>query len=81
MYCKSSSLSDIMDFGMKTAVSYLRWSSGAQRFGDSRERQISRTKEFCAKHGLSLNLQLVDDGKSASKGQHIGEGWPVGKVY
>jgi len=68
-----------MDFGMKTAVSYLRWSSGPQRFGDSRERQLSRTKEFCARNGLNLNLQLVDDGKSASKAQHVGEGGQLAK--
>lgn len=64
---------------MKTAVSYLRWSSGPQRFGDSRERQLTRTKEFCAKNGLDLNLQLVDDGKSASKGQHVGEDGQLAK--
>ena len=40
---------------------------------------MSRTKEFCAENGLNLNLQLVDDGKSASKAQHIGEGGQLAK--
>ena len=59
---------------MKTAISYVRWSSGRQSLGDSLERQLGKTKEFCAKHGLTLDLELVDAGKSASKGKHIAEG-------
>ena len=35
---------------------------------------MGKTKEFCAKHGLTLDLELVDAGKSASKGKHIAEG-------
>ena len=40
---------------------------------------MSRTKEFCAKNGLNLNLQIVDDGKSASKAKHTEEGAGLAK--
>ena len=58
----------------RIAVSYIRWSSGRQRLGDSKERQLQKTKEYCATHKLTLDLQLVDDGKSAYKGKHIAKG-------
>ncbi len=64
---------------MKIAVSYVRWSSGRQSLGDSKERQLSKTKEFCAEHGLVLDLQMVDDGKSAFKGKHIAQGGSLKK--
>jgi DNA invertase Pin-like site-specific DNA recombinase len=64
---------------MKTAISYVRWSSGRQSHGESLERQLSKTKEFCATHGLTLDLELVDAEKSAYKAKHTAKGGKLAK--
>jgi DNA invertase Pin-like site-specific DNA recombinase len=64
---------------MKTAISYIRWSSGRQSHGESLERQLSKTKEFCATHGLTLDEELVDVAKSAFKSKHTQKGGKLAK--
>jgi DNA invertase Pin-like site-specific DNA recombinase len=55
---------------MRFAVSYIRFSTLEQRFGDSKRRQLERTEKFCQKHGLVLDKRLSDEGLSAFKGKH-----------
>ena len=79
MYLQSHSLTDTVESGMKTAISYIRWSSGRQSHGESLERQLSKTKEFCATHGLTLDEELVDVAKSAFKSKHTQKGGKLAK--
>src|SRR5262245_4623189 len=53
-------------------VSYLRFSSAAQREGDSVRRQTALAEDYCARHGLKLDtrLKLRDEGVSGFKGAH-----------
>ncbi len=55
---------------MRTAISYVRWSTLSQLLGDSKRRQVEKTEAFCKEHGLILDQRLIDDGKSAYKGKH-----------
>ncbi len=61
---------------MKTAYSYIRFSSKKQAGGDSLARQVASTAEYCAKKGLVLDerLRLKDLGVSAFKGKNLEEG-------
>jgi DNA invertase Pin-like site-specific DNA recombinase len=61
---------------MKTAYSYLRWSTKGQGNDtrDSRRRQTESAEKWIAEHGKGYTLSkqvFVDDGKSASKGKNI----------
>jgi len=61
---------------LKPAISYIRWSSGQQRLGHSKQRQVQATEAYCKLHGYELKEQLVDDGLSAYKGANL----KVGKL-
>ena len=58
------------------AISYLRWSTDPQTFGDSERRQVEATKAFCARHELSLDESraLRDPGVSAFRGKNARRG-------
>jgi DNA invertase Pin-like site-specific DNA recombinase len=57
------------------AYSYIRWSSSIQTKGDSLNRQISKTREFCNSNGWILDESLQPDkGVSAFRGKNITEG-------
>lgn len=50
------------------AYSYIRFSTPEQAKGDSLRRQLTRTAEYCAEHGLVLDERLRDAGVSAFSG-------------
>lgn len=61
----------------KTAYSYIRFSSPAQAAGRSQARQLEACERYCLAHGLTLatgeDATFLDAGKSAWKGEHLGE--------
>ena len=60
---------------MKKAYSYIRFSTPEQRKGNSLERQLDRTRNYCAQNGLTLDESLkADDGYSAFRGTNIKKG-------
>lgn len=62
--------------------SYARVSSPQQteeRGGEGIQRQVERTREFCARYGLPF-VEYVDLGKSGSKGHNIRKGQVVGAL-
>ena len=61
---------------MKTAYSYIRFSSKKQAGGDSLARQVASTAEYCEKKKLVLDdrLRLKDLGVSAFKGKNLRTG-------
>ena len=73
MYLISANPENMLENSMKTAISYIRWSSPQQSHGESLARQLSKTKEFCAQQGLTLDMELVDEAKSAYKAKHTGK--------
>ncbi|GAB2997973.1 recombinase family protein [Psychrosphaera aestuarii] len=62
-------------------VSYLRWSSGNQKLGDSERRQLEQANEWIAKNGYELNENFVlrDDGKSGYHSENFGKDGALGK--
>ena len=58
------------------AYSYIRFSSEAQKLGDSLNRQTRLSNEYVSKHGLELDtsLSMQDLGISAYSGKNISEG-------
>lgn len=58
------------------AYSYVRFSTLKQGTGNSLERQLSRTVEYCQRNGITLDdtLKLADLGVSSFRGQNIREG-------
>jgi DNA invertase Pin-like site-specific DNA recombinase len=63
---------------MRMAISYVRWSSPEQRFGDSKRRQVQRTEEFCKENNLVLDRRLVDSA-SAYSGKHRRKDSPLSR--
>ena len=60
---------------MKKAYSYIRFSTPEQRKGNSLERQLDRTRNYCAQNGLTLDESLkADDGYFAFRGTNIKKG-------
>lgn len=61
---------------MKLAYSYTRFSSPAQKDGDSARRQLQAAKKWCKENGYVLSDErFLDEGKSAYKGKNlVGEG-------
>ena len=61
---------------MKTAYSYVRFSTPEQAKGDSTRRQVSAAVEYCEKNGLHLDetLQIADRGISAFRGKNAKSG-------
>lgn len=65
---------------MKTAYSYIRFSTPEQAKGDSLRRQVAASKEWCKANGYVLSEQsFFDSGKSASKGEHLKDGGELKK--
>jgi len=62
-------------------VSYLRWSSGQQKLGDSERRQLEQANEWIEKNGYELNENFVlrDDGKSGYHSENFGKDGALGK--
>jgi DNA invertase Pin-like site-specific DNA recombinase len=56
------------------AISYIRFSTPSQAMGDSLRRQLERTKDYCDRHGLTLDETLRDEGLSGYKGEHTRRG-------
>lgn len=59
---------------MKIAYSYARFSSKEQESGDSLRRQIKRTEEYAAKHGLVLHPLKPDRAMSGFDGTNLIKG-------
>jgi DNA invertase Pin-like site-specific DNA recombinase len=55
-------------------LGYARFSSDEQKGGNSIERQTQNIKGYCQRNGLTLSEILIDDGYSASTGQHLKRG-------
>ena len=66
--------------GKPRAYSYLRFSTPEQMNGDSFRRQSTMATAYAAKHGLELDVELTfhDLGKSAFRGQNVGEAGRLG---
>lgn len=62
-------------------ISYLRWSSGTQRLGDSERRQMKLATKWLEKNGYEINEDYVlrDDGKSAFYSENFSENGALGK--
>lgn len=58
---------------MKTAISYLRFSSKKQSANDSHRRQLEATEKFCKANSLVLSERLDDLGISAWKGKNLSD--------
>jgi DNA invertase Pin-like site-specific DNA recombinase len=60
---------------MPLAYSYVRFSSRQQATGDSIRRQLEASRDYCARHGLTLaDADLADHGVSAFRGRNAVEG-------
>jgi DNA invertase Pin-like site-specific DNA recombinase len=61
---------------MKTAFSYLRFSTAEQKLGDSTGRQLRISRDWCRMHELEPDetLSMTDEGFSAYKGEQITKG-------
>lgn len=55
-------------------VIYMRWSSAEQGKGSTLERQRSDCRKHAAESGWNIHSELVDDGISAFKGDHVNHG-------
>jgi DNA invertase Pin-like site-specific DNA recombinase len=60
----------------RQAISYLRFSTVEQKFGNSTERQLKITHDYCARNGLELDeeLSIADEGLSGYHGRHVEKG-------
>ncbi|HEX3800709.1 MAG TPA: recombinase family protein [Verrucomicrobiae bacterium] len=58
------------DENVKTAYSYVRFSTPQQSLGDSTRRQVEAAEQFCKENGYALDksITLHDKGVSAFKG-------------
>src|SRR5271169_3280127 len=60
---------------MKTAYSYIRFSTPEQEMGDSERRQLALAEGYCAHNGLKLSQEtFADKGVSAYHGKHREKG-------
>lgn len=62
-------------------ISYLRWSSGVQKFGDSERRQTKMASKWLEKNGYEINEKYIlkDDGKSAFYSENFSDSGALGK--
>lgn len=62
-------------------ISYLRWSSGKQRLGDSERRQMEIASGWLEKNGYEIDYDRIlrDDGKSGYHAENFGENGALGK--
>jgi DNA invertase Pin-like site-specific DNA recombinase len=58
----------------KKAIAYVRFSSDEQANGDSIKRQTANVTRYAERHGLFIETVLLDEGKSAYKGEHLANG-------
>jgi DNA invertase Pin-like site-specific DNA recombinase len=61
------------------AIVYIRWSSDPQEKGSTLERQTEIIDAYVARTGLNVVETFIDDGYSASKGEHLSNG-NLGKI-
>jgi DNA invertase Pin-like site-specific DNA recombinase len=59
---------------MQDAVSYKRFSTPKQGWGDSNRRQTDLAADYCKRHGLRLIDTYLDAGLSGYTGAHLGDG-------
>jgi DNA invertase Pin-like site-specific DNA recombinase len=59
---------------MAKAISYRRFSSGAQTTGDSLKRQTEAAQAYCDANGDELDVSFVDAGMSAYRGKNATQG-------
>ena len=62
------------------AISYLRFSSPKQRKGDSYNRQIKATEDYCRKNNLNLIHKIEDKGVSGWTEENLDETASLGKL-
>lgn len=62
-------------------ISYLRWSSGVQKLGDSERRQMKLASKWLEKNGYEIDEDYIlkDDGKSAFYSENFSENGALGK--
>jgi DNA invertase Pin-like site-specific DNA recombinase len=56
------------------AIAYVRFSSDEQADGDSINRQTNNVTRYAERLGLSIERTILDEGKSAYKGEHLSNG-------
>ncbi|MBB1505768.1 recombinase family protein [Pseudoalteromonas sp. SG41-1] len=56
-------------------VSYIRWSTGGQKLGDSEKRQLEKSREWLKKNGYEIDEEIVleDSGLSGFHEENFGE--------
>jgi DNA invertase Pin-like site-specific DNA recombinase len=59
---------------MQKAIAYVRFSSDEQADGDSFNRQTNNLTRYAERTGLVIETTLLDEGKSAYKGEHLSVG-------
>jgi DNA invertase Pin-like site-specific DNA recombinase len=59
---------------MQKALAYIRFSSDEQKDGTSIERQTRNTDRYAERLGLRIEKVILDEGKSAYKGEHLSNG-------
>jgi len=62
-------------------VSYLRWSTGKQKFGDSERRQLESADDWLNKNDYEVNEDFIlkDDGKSGYHSENFSDSGALGK--
>ena len=62
-------------------VSYLRWSTGKQKFGDSEQRQLDAAEEWISENGYEVNTDYIlkDDGKSGYHSENFSDNGALGQ--
>ncbi|MDN3395501.1 recombinase family protein [Pseudoalteromonas sp. APC 3215] len=62
-------------------VSYLRWSTGKQKLGDSERRQLDSAEEWLNENGYEVNEDFIlkDDGKSGYHSENFSDEGALGK--
>ena len=56
------------------AIAYVRFSSDEQTNGDSIRRQTANVTRYAERYGLAIEKILLDEGRSAYKGEHLSVG-------
>jgi DNA invertase Pin-like site-specific DNA recombinase len=59
---------------LQKAIAYVRFSSDEQANGDSIKRQTANVERYAARQNLSIERTILDEGKSAYKGEHLSVG-------
>jgi DNA invertase Pin-like site-specific DNA recombinase len=59
---------------LQKAIAYVRFSSDEQADGDPIKRQTANVTRYAQRHGLHIEQILLDEGRSAYKGEHLSVG-------